>query len=255
MLIDSHAHLDMKDFDDDRVEVIERAMKGGVSKIITVGIDLDSSLGALELARKYNSIYATVGYHPHNAGECSPQALVELARIASDEKVVAWGEIGLDFFRRHSSPDEQLKAFSRQLEIANDLNLPVIIHDRDAHSEIFEILKKRGKGKRKGVIHCFSGDFDLAMALIELGYLISIPGTITYKKASSVKEVASNIPMEYMLVETDAPFLAPVPKRGKRNEPLFVTYTAQEIARIRNMKFEELARQTSENAKNLFGLP
>jgi TatD DNase family protein len=131
--------------------------------------------------------------------------------------------------------------------------MPVIIHDREAHMDVLTILKKMGKGKRKGIIHCFSGDTDLALALIELGYLISIPGTVTYPKASQIKAVASTIPLECMIVETDAPFLAPVPKRGKRNEPLFVTFTAREIARLRNIDFEELARQTTENAKILFG--
>ena len=255
MLIDSHAHLDMQDFDGDRNKVLERAVKGGLTHIITIGIDLDSSLSALELGRKYDFIYASVGYHPHNAHRHDPDGLEKLARTASDSRVVAWGEIGLDFYRCYSSPDEQLKMFSRQLEIADDLGLPVIIHDREAHKDILSILKRMGKGERKGVVHCFSGDTDLAMTLIELGYYISIPGTVTYKKAAQVKEVASSIPIQFMLIETDAPFLSPVPKRGKRNEPLFVAFVAQEIARLRNIEFEEVARRTSENAKTLFGLP
>ena len=253
MLIDSHAHLDMNPFDQDRAEVIERAVKGGVTRIVTVGIDLDSSLSALRLCRENNSIYASVGYHPHSADECTPEGLDKLAGIALEPKIVAWGEIGLDFYRRYSPPEKQLKMFLRQLEIANDIDMPVIIHDRDAHMDVLTILKKMGKGKRRGVIHCFSGDTDLALALIELGYFISIPGTVTYPKASEIKAVASTIPLECLIVETDAPFLAPVPKRGKRNEPLFVTYTAREIARLRNMDFEKLARQTTENAKILFG--
>ena len=254
MLIDSHAHLDMQDFDEDRVEVIDRALEGGVTHIITVGIDLDSSISALELARKHESVYAAVGYHPHNAQKCDSKYLDKLSETTLEPKVVAWGEIGLDFYRRYSPKDDQLKIFLRQLEIADDLNLPVIIHDREAHNDVLTILKKMGKSERKGVIHCFSGDIDLAMAFIELGYYISIPGTVTYKKALQTKEVASNIPLEYMLVETDAPFLAPVPKRGKRNEPLFVNFTAQEIARLRNIEFEEVAEQTSKNAKTLFGI-
>jgi TatD DNase family protein len=245
----------MKDFDKDRNRVLDRAIKGGLSHIITIGIDLDSSLTALKLARSHDFIFASVGYHPHNAHECTPRSLDKLVQIASDPKVMAWGEIGLDFYRHYSSPDEQLRMFTRQLQIANELDLPVIIHDREAHNDVFSILKKMGRGEGKGVIHCFSGDTDLAIAFIELGYFISIPGTVTYKKASHVKQVASNIPLECMLIETDAPFLAPVPKRGKRNEPLFVTFTAQEIARLRNIDFEEVARRTSENAKALFGLP
>ncbi len=255
MLVDSHAHLDIRDFDNDRTDVIDRAVSGGLTNIITIGIDVGSSLRALELARKHAFIYASVGLHPHNANTFDSQELDSLAQIASDSKIVAWGEIGLDFYRRYSPRDDQLRSFQQQLETANDLDLPVIIHDRDAHDDVFKILKKMGKGEKKGVIHCYSGDQDLAAAFIELGYYISIPGTVTYKKASHVRDVASNIPMERMLIETDAPFLTPVPKRGKRNEPLFVTYTAQEIARLRNIKFEEVARKTAENAQTLFGLP
>ncbi|MBW1902002.1 MAG: TatD family hydrolase [Deltaproteobacteria bacterium] len=255
MLVDSHAHLDIRDFDNDRTDVIDRAVSGGLTNIITIGIDVGSSLRALELARKHAFIYASVGLHPHNANTFDSQELDSLAQIASDSKIVAWGEIGLDFYRRYSPRDDQLRSFQQQLETANDLDLPVIIHDRDAHDDVFKILKKMGKGEKKGVIHCYSGDQDLAAAFIELGYYISIPGTVTYKKASHVRDVASSIPMERMLIETDAPFLTPVPKRGKRNEPLFVTYTAQEIARLRNIKFEEVARKTAENAQTLFGLP
>ena len=255
MLIDSHAHLDIRDFNQDRSEVIERAVSGGLTHIITIGIDLDSSRSALELAGAYDFIHAAVGYHPHNAEACTPQALDSLVQIASDPKVVAWGEIGLDFYRHYAPRDAQFRAFQQQLEIANDLNLPIIIHDRDAHEDVFEMLKKMGKGERKGVIHCYSGDRDLAAGFIEMGYYISIPGTVTYKKATQMKDVAASIPMERMLIETDAPFLTPVPKRGKRNEPFFVTYTAREIARLRNMTFEEVTTQTAKNTKELFGLP
>ena len=255
MLIDSHAHLDMKDFDMDRDQVLERAQKGGLTHILTVGIDVKSSRSALELTRDHDFVYSSVGFHPHSAGEWDARGLDQLAQMASDPKVVAWGEIGLDFYRGYSSPEDQRTVFERQLALAQDLKLPIIVHDREAHSEILAALKKMGKGERKGVIHCFSGDRQLARALIDLGYYISIPGTVTYKKASAVREVASTIPLESMLVETDAPFLAPVPRRGKRNEPFFVTFTTQEIARLRNMKFEDLARATSKNAKTLFGLP
>jgi TatD DNase family protein len=178
-----------------------------------------------------------------------------LEKLVSEPKVVAWGEIGLDFYRRYSPPDTQVEAFKRQLGIAMDLDLPVIIHDREAHRELFEILKEMRKAKTKGVIHCFSGNYDMAMALIEMGYYISIPGTVTYKKALQVQEVATGIPLDRLLLETDAPFLAPVPYRGKRNEPLFVTYTAQKIAELRNLSSKEVALKTSENAKRVFDLP
>ncbi|MCP4668559.1 MAG: TatD family hydrolase [Deltaproteobacteria bacterium] len=254
MLIDTHAHLDMKQFDKDRGAVLERAAGGGISHIVTVGIDLNSSRKALSLAHENRSVYAAVGYHPHNAGGNVSKNLDVLAGMTSDPKVVAWGEIGLDFFRGYASREDQLGIFAPQLAMAFELSLPVIIHDREAHSEVLRILKKMGKGEMRGVVHCFSGDMDLAMALIELGYFISIPGTVTYKKALETKEVAARIPLARLLIETDAPFLGPVPKRGKRNEPLFVTYTAREIARLRNMDLEEVARATSKNAMALFGL-
>lgn len=254
MLIDSHAHLDMQDFKEDLSEVLERSFTGGLSHIITVGIDLDSSLAALELARGHSPIFAAVGFHPHVAENCESRGLDRLAMTASEPEIVAWGEIGLDYYRGYSSNDAQLKAFKDQLEIANDLNLPVIIHDREAHDDVLAILKRMGKGDRRGVIHCFSGDIDLATEFIDLGYYISIPGTVTYKKATQVKEVAAGIPLECLLVETDAPFLAPVPKRGKRNEPLFVNYTALEIARLRKADPDEIADATSKNAMALFGI-
>ncbi len=254
MLIDSHAHLDLEEFKKDLPEVLERSFGGGLSNIITVGIDLDSSLAALEIARSYTPVFASVGFHPHLAENCEDSSLDRLASAASNVEVVAWGEIGLDYYRGYSSNDAQLKAFRRQLEIANELGLPVIIHDREAHNDVLAILKQMGKGENKGVIHCFSGDIDLALEFINLGYYISIPGTVTYKKATQVKEVAAGVPLEYLLIETDAPFLAPVPKRGKRNEPVFVTYTAEEIARLRKTDFEKIALATTENAKTLFGI-
>ncbi len=254
MLTDSHAHLDMKVFDEDREKVIQDAMANGVSRIITVGIDLDSSTKALDLAKRYPSVFATVGCHPHDADQCSGEALKRMADLTSDPKIVAWGEIGLDFYREYSSSENQVRIFKQQLGMAEDLGLPVIIHDRDAHEQIFAILKKMGQREKPGVIHCFSGNRELADAFLALGFYISIPGTVTYKKASVVKEVAASIPLERMLVETDAPFLAPTPSRGKRNEPAFVVHTAREIARLRNMPFEEVAIQTSTNARDLFGL-
>jgi TatD DNase family protein len=253
MLIDSHAHLDMGEFEEDLGEVLGRALESGVTEIISVGIDLPSSAKALELARKYDFVYSTVGYHPHNASEADLKVLRDLADLTLDPKVVAWGEIGLDFFRRHSPPKTQMEAFERQLDMAGELGLPVIVHDREAHEQLSDILRKK-RTPLTGVIHCFSGDYTLARLFIDMGFYISIPGTVTYKKAAMVQEVAARIPLERLLVETDAPYLSPVPYRGKRNEPAFVKYTAQEIARLRGMEFQELALATSQNARALFKL-
>jgi TatD DNase family protein len=254
MLIDTHAHLEMTDYDEDRDEVLRRAVEGGVRQIVTIGIDRLSSHKSLKLAKAYDFLFATVGVHPHNAKDVDARALDELARLAAEPEVVAWGEIGLDFYRRHSPRAQQIDAFESQLALASGLNLPVIIHSREANSEVFDILKKR-KGDVKGVIHCFSGDVQLAYAYMDMGYYISIPGTVTYKKASLVQDVATHIPLERLLLETDAPFLAPVPKRGKRNEPALIVHTAEKIAQLRHQDFEAIARQTTENARKIFSLP
>jgi TatD DNase family protein len=255
MLIDSHAHLDMTDFEGDREEVLERACQMGVGHIIAIGVDLESSTSALTLARSHPGISSSVGCHPHHADDCTVSDLDQLAGLASEAQVVAWGEIGLDHFRGYVSPEAQLRIFRDQLRMARELGLPVIIHDREAHDVVHATLKAMGKGEKRGVIHCFSGDLDLAGAFIELGYFISIPGTVTYKNASQIKEVAAAIPLSRMLIETDSPYLSPAPKRGKRNEPAHVYYTAMEVARLRGIPFEAVARQTTENARILFGLP
>lgn len=255
MLIDSHAHLDMEEYNDDIEKVLDRALKGGISHIISIGIDIPSSQKALELAERYDFISSTVGFHPHNADEADIRKIDELIRLAGSKKVVAWGEIGLDFYRHYSDVKNQLEIFELQMDTALDLKLPVIIHDREAHDDILKIVRKRKNSPQRGVIHCFSGDYDLAMSFIELGYYISIPGTVTYKNALKTQEVAEKIPVERLLIETDAPFLSPVPMRGKRNEPSFIKHTAEKIAGLRDMDLDELGLQTSLNARRLFGLP
>jgi len=254
MLIDSHAHLDMDNYKDDLESVIERAVEGGVGRIITVGINLESSIKAIELSNKYDFIYSTIGFHPHDADKVTDNQLFELQKLAKEEKVIAWGEIGLDFFKNRSEKDKQVDVFKKQLEIAHESNLPVIIHNRDADEEILKILKEKKNIDHRGVIHCFSSDYDAALAFMDIGYYISIPGIVTFKNAEKLKRVAAGIPIDRMLVETDAPFLAPVPKRGKRNEPLFVKYTARIIAELRGMDFEKLASKTTENCKKLFNI-
>ncbi len=254
MLIDSHAHLDMNDFEDDLDKVLERAREGGLTHIITIGIDLDSSIKALDLAKRYDYIYSTVGFHPHNADEATGGMLARLKLLAEEPEVVAWGEIGLDFYRDISSRERQITIFEEQLDLALEAGLPVVIHNRDADREVLDILKRRGKTGLKGVIHCFSGDYDLAVNFLDLGYYISIPGVVTFKNAARLREVAAGIPLDRMLIETDCPYLSPEPKRGKRNEPLYVTYTAKKVAELRGINYEELALKTSENALRLFSL-
>ena len=255
MIIDTHAHLDMHAFDKDREQVLDRALQEGISHIITVGVDLSSSLAALEISKQHDFVFSAIGYHPHHAKEMGPKEAEALSELASEANVVAWGEIGLDFFHRHSPQDKQIDVFNHQLDLAVDAGLPVVIHDRDAHKETLDILKSKGRHKYRGVIHCFSGDYPLAMAFIDLGFYLSIPGIVTYKNAGQMKDVAARIPIERMLVETDAPFLTPSPHRGKRNESSFVTHTVREIARLRGITVDQMAHQTSENAISLFELP
>jgi TatD DNase family protein len=255
MLIDSHAHLDMGAFDSDRHQVIDRALSADVRLIIAVGTDIRSSMRAVTLAKGYSSIFTSVGVHPHNADNTDQNDLTQVALLATQEKVVAIGETGLDFYRNLSSRQKQIELFKRQLDIAISLDLPVVIHDREAHEELLEILPAFDRNGSKGVIHCFSGDYNLAKTFIDMGYYISIPGSVTFKNASKMQDVAFRVPLNRMLLETDAPFLAPVPYRGKRNEPCLVIHTAQKVAELRKISFEEVARQTSKNTCQLFNLP
>jgi len=255
MLIDSHAHLDMPEYAADLPAVLERARGSGVLQIVTVGIDLLSSQRALGLARGHSFLFATAGCHPHHADALSPEDLDRLAALTTDPNVVAWGEIGLDYYRNRASREGQIRAFENQLERAARLDLPVVIHDRDAHEDVIACIRAMGVRRPSGVIHCFSGDYALARVFLDLGFDLSIPGTVTFPKAEATRDVAARIPLDRLLVETDAPFLTPVPFRGKRNEPARVVHTAQEIARLRGLDFEEVAFQTTENTRRVFGLP
>lgn len=254
MLIDSHAHLELGNFDRDREDVVNRARDAGLEAIVTVGINLEDSRKAVALAQRYDMVWATVGVHPHDAKEIGAGTYDELKALAADNKVVAYGEIGLDFFKNYSPRDKQITRFGEQLDLCRDLGLPVIIHDRDAHSETLAMLKEH-RGSLTGVVHCFSGDYAMARQCLDLGYYISIPGTVTYGKADVLREVVRNIPLDRIMVETDAPFLSPEPKRGKRNEPAFVAYTARKIAELRGESFEQIAETTTQSARNLFGIP
>lgn len=253
MLVDSHAHLEMKEFDADREEVIKRAVSGGVDFIVTVGTNLNLSVKAAALAEKYEQIYATVGVHPHDVAKADHHTLDALKDLVrTRQKIVAYGEIGLDFFRNISPQKKQLDFFGCQLELARELNLPVVIHDREAHRQSLETV--RASGVRSGVFHCFSGDYAMARQCLDLGFYISIPGVVTFDKSMTLQDVAARVPLSSLMLETDAPYLAPVPYRGKRNEPSYVVHTAEKVAALKKISFEEVARTTTANALKLFGI-
>lgn len=254
-LIDSHVHLDILPLAEDQSEAISRAEKAGVSQIITIGIDLASSKRNVELAKRFPQVYAAVGIHPHDAKGASDQAYKELLELAGIPNVVAWGEIGLDFVKEYSPRDIQLKVFYQQIQLARRVDLPIIVHDRNAHLETVEMLREEAAGTLKGVMHCFSGDVSLAKQVLDLGFFISVTGVVTFPKAKVVREVVSYVPLERLLVETDSPFLSPVPYRGKPNEPARVVHVAEEIAKIKEVSLQEVARCTSANARDLFKLP
>lgn len=254
-LIDSHCHLDMQAYQDDLGAIIAAASQAGVRRIITIGIDETSSQQAIEIARSHSNIHATIGFHPHDAIKATPTALARLAELAADGLVVGYGEIGLDYVKQHAPRDVQQQAFLTQLHLAKDLGLPVIIHDREAHEDTIRLLQEVGPLPRGGVMHCFSGDVRLARTAIDLGLLLSIPGVVTFANAGALHEVVRAIDIGHLLLETDGPFLAPVPFRGKRNEPAMLVHTARKVAELKQMDLAEVALATSTNAIGLFGLP
>lgn len=254
MIIDSHAHLEMKDFDKDRNRVIARAVEAGVRHIITVATTIPDVHKALDIAQKNESVFLSIGIHPHEAKDIREGDYAELRSLSKEKKVVAFGEIGLDFYRNPSPRQVQLARFRELLRLGKDLQLPIILHDRDAHEEILKILREEGNGRWRGVFHCFSGDVPLAKKVIQMGFFISIPGTVTFSKATTQQEVVRCIPLEKILLETDCPYLAPEPYRGKRNEPAFIRNTAEKVASLKSLSFEDVCRITSLNARALFGI-
>ena len=258
MFIDSHAHIDGEEFDADREEVIRRARDAGVSAILNVATG-DPHSGALEraveLSEKHRDIYTAIGTHPHDARLYDEQAEQQINGLLKSTRVLAWGEIGLDFHYDNSPRDVQLDVFGRQLDSARNAGLPVIVHTREAEVETIETLKSHlGVSNLAGVMHCFSGSLWLAQQAIDLGFLISFSGIVTFKKAEDLRSVARQVPLDRLLIETDCPFLAPVPFRGKRNEPAYVVEVARSLAEIHGLELEEMARITSENFARLFNL-
>lgn len=262
MLTDSHAHINLPAFNGDRDQVLARARKQGVSTIINVGIDLESSRESVHIAQSHPDIFTTVGFHPNNAHKMKEGDLSLLGELAGNPRVVAIGETGLDFYRKSSPRHRQLEAFQQHLDLAARLGLPVVIHCRNAHKEVLDIITPwaesnshaAGYDNGLGVIHCFSGDVILAHHYISLGFLISLPGSLTYPSAHDMLEVAQELALDKLLVETDSPFLAPQRYRGQRNEPSYVSLVVDKIAEVRQVPADTVARATSQNAANLFHL-
>lgn len=258
IFIDSHCHIDGEAFDPDRDEVVQRAKEAGVLAMLNIGTGNphDGEIArAVEAAERYENVFASVGVHPHDARLYDDKAEETLINLSRSEKVIAWGEIGLDYYYDHSPRDVQREVFIRQIRKAKDLNLPIIIHSRDADDETVEILTKECSYEGfRGVMHCFGGTPKMAEILMKLGFLISFAGNVTFKKADNLRDAAQVVPLEKLLIETDCPFLSPIPFRGKRNEPAYVIHTAQFLAELYGVKLELLAKQTTENFINFFGL-
>ena len=254
MLIDSHAHIQLDRFDPDREAVLERAQAAGVHTILVIGFDLETSRGAITLAEEYDQIYATVGMHPHDAKDLEDETVRIFRDLAAHPKVVALGEMGLDYYRNLSPHPIQKAAFERQLDLAEELDLPIVIHNRDAYHDILPILQTR-RGKVRGVMHCFSGDVEIMYKSLALGFYIGIGGPVTYRKSEALQEVARKVPTNALLVETDCPWLAPQFRRGKRNEPAYVRATAEKVAELRGISLEEIGEITTRNFESLFIAP
>ena len=252
MLIDTHCHLDFPEFEEDRDQVIRRAKNNGIDYLINIGSSLEGSERSIEIALAYDYIYATVGIHPHEADHFDKKTEEAIRALAKKDKVVAIGEIGLDYFKNYSKAENQRALFRSLAKIAQELNLPLVIHSREAQEDTLKILKEATP--QKAVVHCFSADADFLKECLDAGYLVSFTCNITYKKAEGLRSLVKITPLERLMLETDAPFLSPQGLRGRRNEPLHVKTLAEEISRIKAMSVEEVARITTDNAKKFFDL-
>jgi TatD DNase family protein len=256
MFIDTHTHLDDLRFDPDREATIARAQQAGVGAFVTIGCDLATSQAAVSLADRYSFVYASIGVHPHEVKHLNDSWYDEFRRLAVHQKVVAYGEIGLDYHYNHSSPKEQRDRFREQVVLARELALPIIIHTREAQEDTIAILKDEKASEVGGVFHCFSGDAWLAKDALDLGFYLSFSGILTFQNATMLREIAKTVPLDRLLIETDCPYLTPVPHRGKRNEPAYVTLVAQQLAHLQlgdpPLSVEAIGRVTAENAKRLF---
>lgn len=255
MLFDTHTHLNDEQFQADQKEVIQRAQDAGVSLILNIGYNRNTIPSSIRLAESYPFIYSSVGWHPQEAISCTEEDFVWLRSLTSHERVVAIGEIGLDYYWDTSPRDVQHEVFRKQIRLAKEVGLPIIIHNRDADEDVLMILKEEQASEVGGVMHCFSGDIALMEKCIELNFSVGLGGPVTFKNRKQLKEVATLVPLERLLLETDSPYLAPHPYRGKRNETGYVRLVAEEIARLRDLELEELAQIATENARKLFRIP
>lgn len=251
-LIDTHAHLNDSKFESDIDEVVARANAAGVGRIIVCGYDLESSRAAIELANRFDCVFATVGVHPHDAKHYNSDTEAAIAELSHAEKVLAIGEIGLDFHYDFSPRARQMAAFEAQIELAHTLGLPIVVHSRESDDEALEVLRESARNIIGCVFHCFSGDEDFARRVLDMGFYIGVDGPVTYKASEKLRRVIELCPMERLLVETDCPYLTPIPHRGKRNEPAYVRLVAEEVARVKGLTIEEVAEATSRNARCLF---
>lgn len=252
MLFDTHVHINARQFADDEKDVIKRALSEGVSNMIVVGFDRETIEGAIRIAEENESIYAAVGWHPVDAIDMTDEDLKWIEELASHPKVVALGEMGLDYHWDKSPKEIQKEVFRKQIRLAKKVKLPIIIHNREATQDIVEILKEEDAKEVGGIMHCFSGSLETAQECIDMNFYISFGGPVTFKNAKKPKEVVKELPLEKLLIETDCPYLTPHPYRGKRNEPAYVKLVAEQIAELKGISLDEVARQTTINAKNIF---
>lgn len=253
MIIDTHAHYDDEKFDIDRDELLNSLESGGISAVINASASVHSWDKILELTKKYPFVYGMIGVHPDEIGELNEENFARMETLVSEEKIVAVGEIGLDYYWDKESHEQQKEWFIRQLNLAREKNLPVNIHSREAAADTFEILKEYGQGL-KAIIHCYSYSKEMALEYVKMGYLIGVGGVVTFKNAKKLKEVVQSVPIEQIVLETDCPYLAPTPYRGKRNSSLYLPYVVEAIAEIKEMAAEEVIKITEENARRFYGI-
>ena len=257
-LVDTHCHLDFPDYEGDTAGPVARAAEAGVRRMVTIGTTLETSETAVRIAERHPEVYAAVGVHPSDLETIGPDTWDRLAALARHPRVVGWGECGLDYYRNHSPREVQLRRFREQVELAAAARLPLLVHDRDAHDDVLAVLREspatgRGGTAPRGIIHCFSGDLPFAKSCVDLGFLISIPGIVTFRNAGGLREVVAALPLDALVVETDAPFLAPEPYRGKRNEPAYVVHTARRVAEVMGLPEETVAEATTRAAAAVYG--